>query len=84
MEHNKASSPRSPREPRINKANFTEMSRKKLKSYIRQHPTDEDAIRELFVNRKSPNPRSYPFSYMIGGGNLDAIFQREPSSDSSN
>ncbi len=31
----------------MNKPDFSQMSRKELKTYIRQHPTDNEAIREL-------------------------------------
>ena len=39
------------------------MNRQELKAYIRQHPNNDEAIRELFVNRRSPNAKRYPFPY---------------------
>ncbi len=59
----------------MTKPNFTQMTRKELKTYIRQHPTDEEAIRELFVNRRSPNAKSYPFPYNMTKEELDDIFR---------
>ena len=59
----------------MNKPNFTQMTRKELKTYIRQHPTDDEAIRELFVNRRSPHAKSYPFPYNMAKEELDDIFR---------
>ena len=59
----------------MTKPNFTQMTRKELKTYIRQHPTDDEAIRELFVNRRSPNAKSYPFPYNMRKEELDGIFR---------
>ena len=59
----------------MTKPNFTKMTRKELKTYIRQHPTDDEAIRELFVNRRSPNAKSYPFPYNMTKEELDNIFR---------
>jgi hypothetical protein len=36
------------------------MSRRELKQYIRQHPTDEAALRELFVERQNPDATWHP------------------------
>ena len=36
------------------KPNFSEMS-SQLRAYIKEHRTDDEAIRELFVNRRSPD-----------------------------
>lgn len=33
--------------------NFKAMSRTELRNYIKQHHTDDEAIAELFVNRRS-------------------------------
>ncbi len=46
----------------MSKPNFTQMTRKELKTYIRQNPTDDEAIRELFVNRRSPNAKKLSLS----------------------
>ena len=59
----------------MTKPNFTQMTRKELKNYIRQNPTDDEAIRELFVNRRSPNAKSYPFPYNMTKEELDGIFR---------
>lgn len=37
------------------KPNFSEMSLSQLRAYIKEHRTDDEAIRELFVNRRSPD-----------------------------
>lgn len=37
------------------KLNFTEMPKEELIAYIKKHRTDDEAIRELFVNRRSPD-----------------------------
>lgn len=55
--------------------NFSEMTRKELKAYIRQHPTDDEAIRELFINRRDPNAKVYPFPYEMSKEELDQIFR---------
>lgn len=65
----------------MTKPDFTQMSRKHLKAYIRQHPTDDDAIRELFVNRRSPNAKTYPFPYDMSKEKLDEVFSRIAQKD---
>ena len=37
------------------KPNFSEMSLSDLQAYVKEHRTDDEAIRELFVNRRSPD-----------------------------
>ncbi len=59
----------------MTKPNFTRMTRKELKTYIRQNPTDDEAIRELFVNRRSPNAKAYPYPYDMTKEELDNIFR---------
>lgn len=34
---------------------FKEMTKSELLTYVREHRTDDEAIRELFVNRRSPD-----------------------------
>jgi hypothetical protein len=51
------------------------MTRKELKTYIRQNPTDDEAIRELFVNRRSPNAKIYPYPYNMTKEELDNVFR---------
>lgn len=55
--------------------NFQQMSRKELKAYIRQHPTDDDAIRELVLNRKNPNSQLYPPPQEMDYYEVEAIFK---------
>lgn len=43
----------------MNKPNFKEMSRADLRAYI-VATHDEEAIQELFVNRRDPNAKKYP------------------------
>ena len=42
------------------KPNFKEMTRKELVAYVKEHRTDDDAIRELFINRRDPNAVRHP------------------------
>lgn len=44
----------------MNKPDFKEMSKSELIAYIKQNRTDNEAIRELFVNRRNPNATWYP------------------------
>jgi hypothetical protein len=59
----------------MTKPNFKQMTRKELKTYIRQNPTDDEAIRELFVNRRSPNAKIYPYPYNMTKEELDNVFR---------
>jgi hypothetical protein len=59
----------------MNKPDFTQMTRKELKTYILQNPTDDEAIRELFINRRSPNAKTYPFPYNMTKEELKEIFR---------
>ena len=43
----------------MSKPNFSQLTRQELKSYIRQHPTDDEAIRELFVHRRHPDAKVF-------------------------
>jgi hypothetical protein len=45
----------------MTKPDFTQMTRKELKKYILSHPTDDEAIRELFVNRRNPDVEVFPY-----------------------
>ncbi|MEL4897652.1 hypothetical protein P9B04_19715 [Crocosphaera sp. Alani8] len=47
------------------------MSRSKLKAYIRENRTDNEAIRELFINRRLPQTTIY--SRDISEQELEAI-----------
>ncbi len=58
---------------------FEEMSRSELKAYIRQHPSDDEAIRELFVNRRNPNAKQYPYPYDMAVDEVEAIFRHKLS-----
>jgi hypothetical protein len=57
------------------KPDFQQMSRKELKAYIREHPTDDEAIRELFINRWSAEAKSYPPHTQMSKEELDSIFR---------
>lgn len=61
----------------MSKPNFKQMSRYDLKKYIRSHPTDDDAIRELFVNRRNPNAKRYPYPYDMSPEEVEAIFREK-------
>ena len=59
----------------MSQPNFKQMSRKELKIYIRQNPTNDEAIRELFVHRRSPNAKKFPYPYEMTKEELDNIFR---------
>lgn len=61
----------------MTKPDFKQMTRKELKTYIRQHPTDDEAIRELFINRRSSESKSYPFPYNLKKEELDDLFRQK-------
>jgi hypothetical protein len=48
------------------KPNYKQMTDAELRTYIKEHRTDEEAIQELFVHRRSPDDSatwySVPFS----------------------
>jgi hypothetical protein len=48
------------------KPNYQQMTDDQLRAYIKEHRTDEEAIQELFVHRRSPDESatwySVPFS----------------------
>lgn len=50
------------------------MTRKELKTYIRKNPTDDEAIRELFINRRMDSARTYPYPYDMNKEEIDRIF----------
>jgi hypothetical protein len=58
------------------KPDFSQLTRKELKAYIRQHPTDDEAIRELFVNRRHPDAKMFPPSYDMTKEELDNLSYR--------
>ena len=59
----------------MSQPNFKQMNRKELKNYIRQNPTNDEAIRELFVHRRSPNAKNFPYPYEMTKEELDNIFR---------
>ncbi|MEA5537399.1 DUF6887 family protein [Crocosphaera sp. XPORK-15E] len=65
----------------MNKPNFKEMSRKELKKYVLSHPTDDEAIRELFVNRRNPNAQIYPYPYDMSYEEVEAILKSKINQD---
>jgi hypothetical protein len=65
---------------KISKSNFSQLTRQELKSYIRQHPTDEEAIRELFVNRHHPDAKVFPPPSEMTKEELDNVFKQKMSS----
>ncbi len=46
---------------KMTKPDLTKMTRKELKKYILSHPTDDEAIRELFINCRNPNVQVFPY-----------------------
>ena len=64
----------------MSKPNFSQLTRQELKRYIRQHPTDDEAIRELFVNRRSPDAKVFPPPSQMTQEELENIFKQRMSS----
>ncbi len=60
----------------MNKPDFTKMERKELKKYILSHPKDDEAIRELFINRRNPNAIKYPPPDQMSYEEIEAIFKK--------
>ncbi len=44
------------------KPNFSKMTLTELRAYVKEHRTDDEAIHELFVNRRNPNAPKYPYA----------------------
>jgi hypothetical protein len=65
---------------KMSKPNFSQLTRQELKSYIRQHPTDDEAIRELFVNRRSPDAKVFPPPSQMTQEELENVFKQKMSS----
>lgn len=59
----------------MTKPDFKQMTRKELKKYILTHPTDDEAIRQLFINRRNPNVKVYPYPYDMSYEEVEAIFK---------
>lgn len=59
----------------MNKPNYKEMTRKELKKYILNHPTDDDAIREFVLNRRNPNATVYPPPSNLPDGEAEKILR---------
>jgi hypothetical protein len=57
--------------------NFKQMTRKELKKYVLTHPTDDEAIRELFISRRNPNAKVYPYPYDLPYEDVKTIVQSE-------
>lgn len=64
----------------MTKPDFTQMNRKELKTYIRQNPTDDEAVRELFINRRSHNAKTYPYPYNMTKEELEEVFRPKRTS----
>jgi hypothetical protein len=59
----------------MTKPDFTQMTRNELKKYILSHPTDNEAIRELFINRRNPNAQIFPYPYDMPYEEVEAILK---------
>ena len=59
----------------MTKPDFKQMTRKELKKYILAHPTDDEAIRELFISRRNPNVKVYPYPYDLPYEEVETIFK---------
>lgn len=65
----------------MTKPDFTKITRKELKQYILSHPTDDEAIRELFINRRNPNVQIFPYPYDMSYEEIEAIFKSKLNLD---
>lgn len=57
----------------MTKPDFAQMTRKELKKYILSHPTDDEAIRELFIKRRNPNVQVFPYPGDMSYEEIEAI-----------
>lgn len=55
------------------KPDFKKMSRQELRQYILAHREDEEAIEELFVNRRSLDAIRFPYPYELSPEERKAI-----------
>ncbi len=54
---------------------LTKMTSKELKKYILSHSTDDEAIRELFINRRNPNVQVFPYPQNRLYEEIEAMFK---------
>ncbi len=47
------------------KPDFSKMTLTELRTYVKEHRTDDEAIRELFVNRRSPDETATWYSFPL-------------------
>lgn len=58
----------------MTKQNFEKMTKAELLAYVKLNRTDEEAVRELFSDRRNPNRTVYP---SLVNSNADEIKQIE-------
>jgi hypothetical protein len=58
----------------MTKQNFEQMTKAELLAYVKVNRTDEEAVQELFSNRRNPNRTIYP---SLINSNEDEIKQIE-------
>lgn len=58
------------------KLNFEQMSDSQLREYIKQHRTDNEAIAELFVNRRSSDAEATWYATAGVSDTVDVIQQK--------
>jgi hypothetical protein len=62
----------------MTKPDFKQMTRKELKRYILTYPTDDEAIRELFINRwDKTKAKSFPSPVEMSKQELDDLFRQQ-------
>jgi hypothetical protein len=54
------------------KPNYQQMTDVELRTYIKEHRTDEEAIQELFVHRRSPDESAIWYSVPFGPEGIKA------------
>lgn len=67
----------------MSKPDFQQMTRKELKKYILAHPSNDEAIREFVLNRRSPNAVMYPPPSTLSYQEMEAIFKAKIQSNES-
>ncbi|NET29080.1 DUF6887 family protein [Okeania sp. SIO1I7] len=59
----------------MTKPDFSKTTRKELTKYILSHPTDDEAIRELFINRRNSNFQVFSYAQNIPDKEVEAMFK---------
>ena len=66
---------------KITKPDFIKITRKEFKKYILSHPTDDEVIRELFINCRNPHLQVFPYSQNMSYEEVEAMFKSKLNLD---